>query len=136
MSQTPNVAIIGGGIAGMSLAIALQANNIPCTIYEQAPKTGRFSGAIMLAPNALRIFDTFGIYERIRTKGWSFEAVAMKNAEGITTDRIFLGSKKLFDYDALRIYRSIFVQGVASCLPGKRDQCQVRDKVLSRRGGD
>ncbi|KAF3931025.1 hypothetical protein ABW20_dc0102918 [Dactylellina cionopaga] len=109
-SPKPEIAIIGGGIAGLGLAIALQAQDFPCTVYEQAPEQGRFSGAIMLAPNSLRILDTLGIYERIRAKGWSFEAVAMKDMEGKTSDRIFLGSKKLFEYDALRIYRNVFIK--------------------------
>ncbi|KAF3914152.1 hypothetical protein AA313_de0208844 [Arthrobotrys entomopaga] len=106
----PEIAIIGGGIAGLGLAIALHAQDFPCTVYEQAPEKGRFSGAIMLAPNSLQILDTLGIYERIKDKGWSFEGVSMKDIEGKTTDRIFLGSKRLFKYDALRIYRNVFVK--------------------------
>ncbi|EPS39695.1 hypothetical protein H072_6538 [Dactylellina haptotyla CBS 200.50] len=111
-ASKPNleIVIIGGGIAGLGLAIALHSQGFQCTVYEQAPEKGRFSGAIMLAPNSLRILDTLGIYDRIRVKGWSFEAVAMKDMEGNTTDRIFLGSKKLFQYDVLRIYRNVFVK--------------------------
>jgi 2-polyprenyl-6-methoxyphenol hydroxylase-like FAD-dependent oxidoreductase len=31
-----NIAIVGGGITGLTLAIALQQHNIPITIYEAA----------------------------------------------------------------------------------------------------
>jgi 2-polyprenyl-6-methoxyphenol hydroxylase-like FAD-dependent oxidoreductase len=32
----PDVAIIGGGICGLSLALNLQRRGIPCRVYERA----------------------------------------------------------------------------------------------------
>jgi len=105
-----NIAIIGAGLGGLGLALGLHSKGIPCTIYEQSPESGRFSGAIMLSPNSLRILDNYGVYERIRCKGWSFESCEVKDESGHTTDRYFLGSEKLFGYKALRIYRNILVK--------------------------
>ena len=110
MSTTiQNIAIIGAGIGGLALALGLHSKNIPCTIYEQSPESGRFSGAIMLSPKSLRILDSYGVYERTRSNGWSFESADVKTPAGQTTDRYFLGSQKLFGYKALRIYRNVFV---------------------------
>ncbi|KAI0447488.1 kynurenine 3-monooxygenase [Xylaria telfairii] len=107
-SSTQNVAIIGGGLAGMTLALALHQLSIPCTVYEarsthSATKTS--SGAVMLSPNALSILDGFGVYPQLQKKSYPFEHVYYKNAHEETIDRYPLGDEALFGYKALRVYR-------------------------------
>ncbi|KXX81319.1 Salicylate hydroxylase [Madurella mycetomatis] len=54
------IAIIGAGITGTTLSIALQARNIPHTIYEQAPTPTELGAGLGFGPNAaraLRIID-------------------------------------------------------------------------------
>ena len=48
------VAIIGGGITGINLALGLQARNIPFTIYERAPGFREIGAGIGFSPNAER----------------------------------------------------------------------------------
>ncbi|KAH6977459.1 salicylate hydroxylase 1 [Ilyonectria sp. MPI-CAGE-AT-0026] len=48
------VAIIGGGIAGITLAISLLKRNVPCVIYEQAHTFGEVGAGLGISPNALR----------------------------------------------------------------------------------
>ncbi|KAI0970894.1 kynurenine 3-monooxygenase [Xylaria arbuscula] len=107
-SSTRNVAIIGGGLAGMAMALALHQLSIPCTVYEarsthSASKTS--SGAVMLSPNALRILDGFGVYPELQRKSYSFEYVYYKDADEKTIDRYPLGEEARFGYKALRVYR-------------------------------
>ncbi|KAI3321618.1 kynurenine 3-monooxygenase [Xylariaceae sp. AK1471] len=107
-SSTQNVAIIGGGLAGMAMALALHQLSIPCTVYEarnthSASKTS--SGAVMLSPNALRILDGFGVYPELQRKSFPFEYVYYKDADEQTIDRYPLGDEALFGYKALRVYR-------------------------------
>lgn len=59
----------------------------------------------MLSPNALRILDTLGLYERLSIQGFNFETIDFKNHAQITTDKYYLGQEKLYGYKALRIYR-------------------------------
>ncbi len=103
------VAIIGSGLAGLGLALALHAQGIPCTVYELRGPTYDYHGAIMLSPNSLRILDKFGVYSRIRSKGFSFENVVIKTGNGETTDLYTMGNERLYGYKALRIYRRILV---------------------------
>jgi 2-polyprenyl-6-methoxyphenol hydroxylase-like FAD-dependent oxidoreductase len=104
--QDLNVAIIGAGLGGFGIALALHSHGIKCSIYEQAPSQGRFAGAIMLSPNSLRLLDHYGLYERILPQGHSFQYVDFQDVNGTSTDHQHLGSKEKFGYDALRIYRN------------------------------
>lgn len=64
----------------------------------------------MLSPNALRILDTLGIYQSIKSHGYEFENVVYKDAEDTTMDSYNMGSEKAFGYKALRIYRQTLLQ--------------------------
>jgi salicylate hydroxylase len=68
------VAIVGGGIAGLTLAIALHQRKIKVAIYEQAPKFGEIGAGVSFGPNAveaMKVCDK-GIYE-------AFEKIATHN---------------------------------------------------------
>ena len=68
------VAIIGGGIAGLTLAIALHHRDIPLTVYEQAPQFGEIGAGVSFSPNALQAMKVChqGVYE-------AFERVCTRN---------------------------------------------------------
>jgi 2-polyprenyl-6-methoxyphenol hydroxylase-like FAD-dependent oxidoreductase len=59
-----------------------------------------------LTPNALRVLDHVGVYDRIVADAASYSGVPMINTNGEPLGRIVLGSKELYGYDAVRIYRS------------------------------
>lgn len=69
------IAIVGGGIAGLSLAIALLKRNVPVKIYEQAPKFGEIGAGVSFTPNAVQAMDICGpgVYK-------AFDKVATRNA--------------------------------------------------------
>lgn len=80
------IAIVGGGIAGLSLAIALRNRNVPVQIYEQAPQFGEIGAGVSFTPNAVEAMDVCGpgVYQ-------AFDKVATRN--GWTSK-----SKVWFDY--------------------------------------
>lgn len=49
MTGPQHVAIIGAGLAGLSLALALHDQGIQCDIYETRPKSYNLGGAIMVS---------------------------------------------------------------------------------------
>ena len=55
--------IIGGGIAGLSTAIALEQAGIECHVFEAAPMIREVGAGIWLAPNAMQVFHNLGIGE-------------------------------------------------------------------------
>src|SRR5258706_11270620 len=57
--------IIGGGVGGLSAAIALEGLGITCEIHERAAAIGVGGTGLTLWPNALRALDKLGIRERM-----------------------------------------------------------------------
>lgn len=56
-NQAFHVAIVGGGLCGLALAIALTKRSIPYTIYEARASFTEIGAGINLAPNSLEAFN-------------------------------------------------------------------------------
>jgi 5-methylphenazine-1-carboxylate 1-monooxygenase len=55
------VAIIGGGICGLSLAMNLHRHGISCRVYERAPEIKELGVGITVLPHAMREFEALGV---------------------------------------------------------------------------
>ncbi|KAI1758256.1 kynurenine 3-monooxygenase [Xylaria castorea] len=99
------VAIIGGGLAGFTLALALHRLKISSVVYEARSDDYNLGGGLMLSPNALRALDSIGLYERLRDKSLQFDKLYFKNDRNETTDIYYFGSKAMYGYQAIRIMR-------------------------------
>ncbi|TWB85965.1 6-hydroxynicotinate 3-monooxygenase [Bradyrhizobium macuxiense] len=56
-----HIAVVGGGIGGLTAAALLQRAGYTCTIYEQAPAFRRIGAGISFGPNATRVFYSMGL---------------------------------------------------------------------------
>jgi 2-polyprenyl-6-methoxyphenol hydroxylase-like FAD-dependent oxidoreductase len=63
------VAIVGGGIAGLALALNLQERGISCRVYERAPEVKEIGVGITLLPHAMREFTALGIGGELLSAG-------------------------------------------------------------------
>ena len=104
------VAIIGAGLTGLTLSIALQQHGIKTKIYETRPEHGSNTpGAIMLSPNGLRSLDHLGIYPRIKSKSYSFSNGYFRNNDHKIVGEYEMGNSQRYGYDAMRIYRKVLL---------------------------
>ncbi|KAF2105103.1 salicylate hydroxylase [Rhizodiscina lignyota] len=101
------VVIIGGGFAGPVLALSLKKHKISSAIYEVRSKDWEHGGNIALAPNALRVMDSIGLYDEIRSSGFNYQELAFTSGNGHTLGKFLNGSIKEYHYPALRIHRTI-----------------------------
>lgn len=65
MTADVPILIIGGGIGGMTAALALARAGFAAHIVEQSPAFGEIGAGIQLAPNALRILDSLGVLQEL-----------------------------------------------------------------------
>ena len=74
------IAIIGGGITGLALALNLRRRGIDCRVYERAPAVKELGVGITLLPHAMREFTALGI-------GDALLAAGIENAESCFFNR-------------------------------------------------
>ena len=63
------VAIVGGGICGLSLALNLKERGIACRVYERAPEIKPLGVGITLLPHAMREFSALGLGDELLKTG-------------------------------------------------------------------
>jgi len=64
-----SIAIIGGGIAGLALALNLHKRGIDCHVYEVAPEIKALGVGITLLPHAMRELTALGLQDALRGVG-------------------------------------------------------------------
>ena len=70
------IAIIGGGIGGLSLALALHQRGLACDVYETVPEVREIGVGITLLPHAMRELAGLGLQAPI-------EAAGIENLESV-----------------------------------------------------
>ncbi|TQV92377.1 hypothetical protein V2A60_007068 [Cordyceps javanica] len=110
------VSIIGAGLAGLTLALALHQQSIPVAVYESRSAPLNIGGAVMLSPNALKVLDALGLYDTVRTKGYNFDNLEYRDLDGRLTEIQEFGGLKKYGYRGLRIYRYVLIDELVAAL--------------------
>ncbi|MFH8938887.1 FAD-dependent oxidoreductase [Streptomyces griseosporeus] len=66
MPQSSHAVVVGGGIGGLTAAVALHRCGMRVTVLERAPALAPVGAALSLAPNSLRALDVIGLGDEIR----------------------------------------------------------------------
>jgi 2-polyprenyl-6-methoxyphenol hydroxylase-like FAD-dependent oxidoreductase len=74
------IAIIGGGIVGLALALNLHQRGLTCLVYEAAPEVKELGVGITLLPHAMRELALLGLQEAL-------EPLGIENAESCFFNR-------------------------------------------------
>src|SRR5215468_3481544 len=82
METRSEVAIIGGGIGGLTLAVALAQRGIECEVLEAANRRREQGAGLLLAPNALAILQRLGLYQRLQQQGYQPSKLSVTRADG------------------------------------------------------
>ena len=61
----PKIAIIGGGIGGLTAAVALARKGLAAEVYEQAPVLEEVGAGVGLWPNALTALAAIGLAGKV-----------------------------------------------------------------------
>ena len=77
-SQETEIAIVGGGIVGLALALSLHQRGLACRVYEAAPDIRELGVGITLLPHAMRELTALGL-------GPVIESIGIENSAGWVT---------------------------------------------------
>ena len=110
------VAIVGGGIGGLTAAIALDRKGVEAQVFEQAPELTEVGASLQLGPNAVRLLAELGLLPRLRGLGarpdvvelvrWNDGTVLLHTELGAAAEEYF-GAPEL-DFHRADLQRLLF----------------------------
>lgn len=77
-----NVLIVGGGIAGMSAALALRKMGVAVTLLDLDPNWRVYGAGISITGMSLRAFDDLGVLPEIRERGYVHRGMKPRKMDG------------------------------------------------------
>ncbi|MBI2744046.1 MAG: flavin-dependent oxidoreductase [Burkholderiales bacterium] len=80
LHQGTRIAVVGGGVAGLGLALSLHQRGIACDVYEAVPEVKELGVGITLLPHAMRELAALGVQGKL-------EAVGIENLESVFFNR-------------------------------------------------
>lgn len=108
MKQSPRIAVVGGGLGGISAARLLEQEGYTVSVYEQASSFGRHGAGIHLGPNLVRILIKIGIGDRLLETGVQPESWISRDWETneiLFEMPLFGVSEKLYGAPYLTVHR-------------------------------
>jgi 2-polyprenyl-6-methoxyphenol hydroxylase-like FAD-dependent oxidoreductase len=131
-----SVAIAGGGIAGLTAAIALRHRGFAATVYESAPALEPVGAGILVPANAMRVLAALGVRDSVAQGGIPLERIELRDLRG-TPLQIVDGveAARRYGEPTIAIARTRLVRALATHLPdgvlhlGKRCRDAVEDET-------
>src|SRR5580700_2661757 len=108
MSSNP-ILIVGGGLGGLTTALALARRGIPARVLEGAPEFGAIGYGIQFGPNAFHVFERLGVTAAVLEKADTPSGVLLIDAlNGEEVTRVPTGRpsfRQRFKYPYIIIHR-------------------------------
>ena len=82
MGNSRKVLVVGGGIAGLTLAVALRRRGIGVDIAELQPEWNVLGVGISLTPPTLRALKTIGVLDQCVAAGFGWDRIVFADAAG------------------------------------------------------
>jgi 2-polyprenyl-6-methoxyphenol hydroxylase-like FAD-dependent oxidoreductase len=108
MTKSKTFAIVGGGIGGLTTAIALQKKGIDVKVYENASSFKPLGAGIVLAANAMKALRAIGIEDQVLNAGNVLKRFAIKDTSGsyLTTTEAEKINQKFGLVNTLTLHRA------------------------------
>jgi len=132
------VAVIGGGIGGLSAALALLKAGCDVHVYEQAPRFGEIGAGIQISPNASRLLRRLGLGDAMDACGVRPVAVHQRRwDDGRTLQRAPLGAsvEAAFGAPYFHFHRGDLAALLAAALPAERAHAGHRLTAVEETNG-
>ncbi|WP_097867641.1 FAD-dependent monooxygenase [Streptomyces sp. rh34] len=110
--------VAGGGIGGLTAAVALSRSGWHVTVCERAPALTGIGAGIVLAPNALRALDSIGLGPDV----WAGDAlpgpVGLRTPDGTWLSRSDSGALSTrYGLSTRAVHRGFLIDALAAALP-------------------
>jgi len=117
------IAVIGGGIGGLTAALSLRRTGFEVDVYEQAPELTQIGGGINMGPNAVRILRRLGLAAGLDREGVRPLFTHQRRwQDGRTLQRAPLNPlcEELYGAPHMTLHRADLLDVIASGFPAER----------------
>lgn len=112
------IIIVGGGIGGLTVAVALQQHGFEAHIYEAAPEIRPMGKGIWLPTNAMLVLGRLSIGEVIAAKGLPLERIELHDKTvGLLQAMDLQGIRQRYGQTTVSILRTDLQAGLVAALP-------------------
>jgi salicylate hydroxylase len=114
------IGICGGGVGGLSAALALRRIGHDVVVFEQSAQFARVGADLNLTPNAVRALDGLGLAEEIRaTAARPTHRISRTWDTGEETSRLEMAetAERVYGAPQLTVHRADFLSALRSKLP-------------------
>src|SRR5712691_2790136 len=132
-----SIAVIGGGIGGLTAALSLRQAGFAVDVYEQAPALTQIGGGINMGPNAARILRRLGLAAGLDREGVRPLGTHQRRwQDGRTLQRAPLNPQceALCGAPHVTIHRADLLAVIAAGLPSERVHLGHRLVGLAEKG--
>src|SRR5580658_3225157 len=82
MPGSLRVAIVGGGIGGLTAALALRARGLDAAVFEQAEVVREIGAGVSIHPNAARLLRRVGLQDQLEKIGAPISGIVLRTSQG------------------------------------------------------
>jgi len=130
-----SVIIIGGGIGGLTTALALSCRGLSCKVFEAGARDRDQGAGLMLAPNALATLRRLDLAEQVRKAGFEPRSMIIARSDGTVLQRVDADEwRRRYGFGPVAIHRAALHRLLVNALrdaPVRYDTAvtQVRDEA-------
>jgi salicylate hydroxylase/6-hydroxynicotinate 3-monooxygenase len=120
MAEKPSIAIIGGGIGGLTAAASLTRLGFNAEVYEQAEQFAPIGAGIQLTANAMKALGGLGLAEPLRSEGFAPAAFHSREWDTANVTNVLIMGKPLerrYGAPDLMIHRARLHSALAALVP-------------------
>ena len=108
------IAIVGGGIGGLTAALALRKYGFEPEVFEQAPALLDVGAAIAIWPNAMRVLDGLNLADQILEHAGVMDEIRWLDQHGRLINRVSIKDHR---YPAVALHRADLQHILLTALP-------------------
>jgi 2-polyprenyl-6-methoxyphenol hydroxylase-like FAD-dependent oxidoreductase len=114
VSEKLQIAIVGGGIGGLTAALALRARGLSVMVFEQASELREIGAGVSIFPNATRLLQRIGLTDEIEKIGSPITGLVMRTSVGEVITTSTAPSTAIRSYN---VHRGEFLKLLADAQP-------------------
>ncbi|MBP2475356.1 2-polyprenyl-6-methoxyphenol hydroxylase-like FAD-dependent oxidoreductase [Crossiella equi] len=133
--------VVGGGLGGLTAAVALRHVGWEVVVLERAPEFGEVGAGVGVMPNAMRALDALGLGAAVRERGTPRVAGGIRDSRGRALSRLPAGRLEAAHGRPVAVHRADLHAVLRSALPSEclvnsAEVLEVTPGVRYRREGE